>query len=79
LQQQFVCRYGTSTTKESGSLFWCYAVMSLQFTELAPLPAETGCETFYWPLLRNNNMATNVRRCSSGYGGRRFAACNYWT
>jgi len=34
---------------------------------------------YYWPLLRNNNMATNFRRCTSSYGGRRFAACNYWT
>jgi len=34
---------------------------------------------YYWPLLRSNNMATNIRRCTSGYGGRDFAACNYWT
>jgi len=35
--------------------------------------------TNYWPLLRNNNMATNIGRRTSSYGGRRFAACNYWT
>jgi len=34
---------------------------------------------YYWPLLRNNKMAKNLRRCTSSYGGRRFAACCYWT
>jgi len=29
-----------------GSLFWCHAVMSLQFVKSAPLPAaESGCKT----------------------------------
>jgi len=62
------------------------SLMSLQFTKFASRPAETGCETcerivlqYYWPLLRNNNMTTNTRRCTSGYGGRRSAACKYWT
>jgi len=58
--------------------------MSLQFTKFAFLPAEAGCETrerivLLWRLLRNNTMATNLRRCSWSYGGRRFAPCNYWT
>jgi len=35
-----------------------------------------NCSTV--PLLRNNNTATNLRRCTSSYGSRRFAACNYW-
>jgi len=57
--------------------------MSLQFTHIHSLPAEASCETrerivLLWPLLRNNSMATNLRRCTSSYGGRRFAACNYW-
>jgi len=29
-----------------GSLFWGHAVMSLQFTNSAPLPAEAGCKTW---------------------------------
>jgi len=40
--------------------------MSLQFSSslMSSLPAEAGCETrerifYYWPLLRNNSMATN--------------------
>jgi len=38
--------------------------------------AKLGSKLFnYWPLLRNNNMATNLRRCTSSYGGRRLAAC----
>ena len=58
--------------------------MSLEFTNFVSLPAEAGCEmreriVLLLPLLRNNNMATNIRRCTSCYGGRRFAECNYWT
>jgi len=58
--------------------------MSLQFTKSAFLPVEAGCETrerifFYWPLLRNNSMATNLRRCTSSHSSMCFAACNYWT
>jgi len=61
--------------------------MSLQFIKSASLTAEAGCETrerivlllAYWPSLRNNNMATNLRRCTSSHGGRRFAACSHWT
>ena len=41
--------------------------------------AKLGSELFYyWPLLRNNNMATNLRRYTWSYDNRRFAACNYW-
>jgi len=55
--------------------------MSLQFTKSASLLAEAGCKLgnklfYYWPLLRNNNMATNLRRCTISHGGRRFASCN---
>jgi len=42
--------------------------MSLQFTKSASLPAEAGCETRK-RLLRNNNMATKFRRCTSSHGG----------
>jgi len=39
--------------------------MSLQFTHVRSLPVEAGCETrkgivLLWPLLRNNNMVTNI-------------------
>ena len=37
------------------------------------------CVFHYWPLLRNNNMATNLRRCTWSYSGRRFATCHNWT
>jgi len=42
---------------------------------------KLGGELFYyWPLLRNNNMATNLRRCTSSHGGRRFAqCCHFWS
>jgi len=61
--------------------------MSLQFNKfinsllrLQRQVAKRGSELFYyWPLLRNNNMATDLRRCTSSYGGRCFAACSYWT
>jgi len=69
--------------------------MSLPFTKFASLPAVAGCESrdritigfigellfYYWLLLRNNNMPTNLRRCTSSFGGgtgRRFAECNCW-
>ena len=56
--------------------------MSLQFTKSASLPAEAGCKTrqrivLLWPLLRNNNMATNLRRYTSSHDSTRFAECNY--
>ena len=43
--------------------------------------AEAGCETgegifYYWPLLRNNNMATNLQTFTSSCGNRYFAACD---
>jgi len=42
--------------------------------------AKLGSELFYyWPLLRNNNLATNPRRCAWSHCGRRFAACSHWT
>ena len=56
-------------------LWACSSLMS------ASLPVEAlSCEFFcYWPLLRNNNMATNLRRFPSSYDDRRFGACNFWT
>jgi len=41
----------------------------------SPLPAQAGCERmlYYWSLLRNNNMATNLQRFTSCYGSWRFA------
>jgi len=29
-----ICRYDTHTAQEPGSLFWCHAVMNLQFTHV---------------------------------------------
>jgi len=34
---------------------------------------------YYWSLLRDNNMATNLRRRISSRGCRCFVACNCWT
>jgi len=45
LQWQFIYRSDTHSAQESGSLFWYHAVMSLQFTQCAPLPAKADCET----------------------------------
>jgi len=52
--------------------------MSLQFNKSGSLPAEAGCETrerivLLLALLHNNDMATNIRRRTSRYGGRRSA------
>jgi len=44
--------------------------------QVAELASELFC---YWPLLRNINMATNLRWCTSSHSSMRFAACNYWT
>jgi len=42
--------------------------------------AKLASELFYyWPSLRNNNMATNLRRCTSSQSSRRFAVCSHWT
>ena len=32
--------------QEPRSLFWCHAVMGLQFTHAAAMPAEAVCETY---------------------------------
>jgi len=34
LQQQFICRYKAHAAQEPGPLFWCHAVLSLQFTHV---------------------------------------------
>ena len=34
MQWQFICRYDTDTAQEPGSLFWCHAMMSLQFAHV---------------------------------------------
>jgi len=34
LQWQFISRYDTHTAQEPGSLFWCHAVVSSQFTHV---------------------------------------------
>jgi len=50
--------------------------MSLQFTKSTSLPAIQVAKIWselvcYWPLLRNNNMATNLRRCTCTSSHRR--------
>ena len=66
--------FGLATSLEQPrSLFWCHAVMSLQFTlvrSLASNNAEAGCETcerivLLWSLLCNNNMAKILQRITS--------------
>jgi len=34
LQEHFICRYDTHKAQEPGSLFWCHAVLILQFTHV---------------------------------------------
>jgi len=34
---------------------------------------------YYWSLLRNNSIPTNLQRFTSSYRSRRFAACDCWT
>jgi len=60
----------------SGNMQW-WACSSLNLLLcLQRQVAKFGSELFYsWPWLRNNNLATNTRRCTSNYGNRRFAAC----
>jgi len=42
--------------------------------------AKLARDLFYhWPLLRNNNMGSNLRRCTSSHWRKRFAACNFRT
>jgi len=53
--------------------------MSLQFTHVPPLSAETGCESYerivlLLVLLRNNYMATNLQMFTSSYDSRRSVA-----
>ena len=66
------------------SLFWYNAVMIcislntllwLQM-QVAKLWSDLFC---YWPLLRHNNMAAYLQRCTSSFGSGCFAACNCWT
>ena len=68
----------TSQVHCSGVMqWWAYSSLNLLLC-LQRQVAKVANELFYyWPLLRNNNMATIFRRCTSSYGGRRFAACNY--
>jgi len=35
-----------NTAHDPGSMFWCHAVVSLQLTHAAPLPAEPGCHAY---------------------------------
>jgi len=48
------------------------------------LPAGAGCETCERMLLllvfmRDNNMVSNLQRCTSSYDSKCFAACDCWT
>ena len=59
----------------SGNMQW-WACSSLNLLLcLQRQVTKLGSELFYsWPLLRNNELATNPRRCPLNYGNRRFAA-----
>jgi len=66
----------------TSSLFWCYAIMRLQFAhvrllwlqrQVAKLSSGLFC---CWSLLRNSTMAMNLQTITSSYGSRRFAACD---
>jgi len=72
------------TAQESGSQlqvmqWWaCSSIMPL------PLPAEAIAKVarglfYFWSLLRNNNMATNLQKFTLYYGSRRFVAWHCWT
>jgi len=60
----------------SGNMQW-WACSSLNLLLcLQRQVTKLGSELFYSrPLLRNNELAPNPRRCPSNYGNRRFAAC----
>jgi len=76
----FPVLYHINTAKEPGSLIWCYAVMSLQFTHISSFACRcrlrnllADCSTVD---LYSNNMAKNLQIFTSSYGSRRFAACD---
>jgi len=47
LQLQFICRYDTDTAQEPGSLFWCHAMMRLQFTHVRSFVSRKSyCKTW---------------------------------
>jgi len=65
----------THTAQEPGSLFWCHAVINLQFTHVRSFADR--CKTFYRIVLllifmRNETMATNLQRFTSSYSNGRF-------
>ena len=68
------------SAQEPGSLSWCCAVKSSQFTHvcfacLQKQVSKLACGLLYClNMLRNNNMATNPHVFTS-----RFAACKCWT
>jgi len=75
--------YVWHTAQEVGSLFWCHEVVSLQFTHVRYFACRCRLQKLLsglfdrYSLLRNNNMTTNLPRCS--YGRRRFSGCDCWT
>jgi len=80
----FFCRYETHCTRARFTFtVSCsdeLAVHSCPFFCLQRRVAKVARGLFYcWSLLRNNNMATNLQRFTSYYGGRRFVAWDCWT
>jgi len=74
---EFICRDDTQTVQAPGSLFWCHAVMSLQFTHVRSFAYSL---LFYcWSLLFGDDMSTKLLMFISSYDSRRFAACDGWT
>jgi len=71
---RIICQYDTRSALEPGSLFWCHAVMSLQFTHVhffacrGRLPKLAIGLFCCWVLLRNNHMAANLQTFNSSFG-----------
>jgi len=74
-------RYDTDIAQQPSSLFWCHAVVSLQFTRVHSFAwPNLGANSFCcWCLLRNNITAANFQRFASSYDRKCFNACWLWT
>jgi len=85
LQSQIICRYGTHTAQEPGSLFWRHAVENVEFTpyvryfackvRLQNLPANcstvgVNCVPINWQQTFKGSLQVTVAD---------FAACDCWT
>jgi len=81
----YVPVYDTHTAQEPGSLFWCDAVMGLQFTHVCSFACRgrlwnlrADCSTVGLYCVKNTAKSSNFHFCYRN-GSRRFAACDCWT